>query len=242
MNIKKELSGFMFYQLENGQFHKDYNEELAFYELVKQGDIEKIQEYEILHIPDDLEGYGRLSDDPMRNLTYHFVILAAMLTRACIEGNMNYEAAYSLSDIYIRAADRCKNIQQIQFLHREMILDYTMRMKDIYKDKIYSKPVSMCISYIEKSINKRIRVAEIANKIGIDRSYLSRLFRKEIGMSISDYIAKMKIDASINMILYSELTYSEIAENLGFASQSHFIDVFKKNTGTTPKKFCMLKI
>ena len=68
-------------------------------------------------------------------------------------------------------------------------------------------------------------------------SYLSRLFKKELGIAVSDYIREKKIDKAQNLLKYSDFTLVEIANYLSFSSQSHFIQTFEKLVGMTPKKY-----
>ena len=68
-------------------------------------------------------------------------------------------------------------------------------------------------------------------------SYLSTLFKKEMGMSITAYIMEKKMEAARNMLKYSDYSYSEISSILAFSSQSHFIRAFKKHNGDTPRAY-----
>jgi AraC family transcriptional regulator len=239
MDQNNELDKRLAEQTDLGDFHQTYSDEFSFYDLVKQGKIEEIKKYRILYLDTNARGYGKLSDNPIHNLTYHFVILAAMLARACTEGGMSREKAYSLSDLYINLADRCKDIESIQTLHANMIIDYTTRMKYIYREKSYSKNVARCISIVDRSVNRRISVEDIASEIGINRSHLSRIFKKETGETLSRYIMLKKLDTAESMLKLSDKSKkscAEVADCLGFSSQSHFIQAFKKYTGKTPGK------
>lgn len=231
------LNHKLFMQREYNIKHKPYDQELAFYESVRNGDIEAIEKMIVVFQPSEVNGYGTLSKDPTRNIRYHFIVLAAMLTRFCMEGGMEYEIAYSLSDLYIQRMDMCNTVEQVQKLHQEMIIDYTKRMRQIKKAHIYSKHIVLCIDYIYNHLHSRITIAELAKTAAINESYLSKLFKKETGMSVSDYIRIRKIEAAENMLKYTEYTYSDIAEYLAFSSQSHFIDVFRKTIGLTPKEY-----
>ena len=71
----------------------------------------------------------------------------------------------------------------------------------------------------------------------LNETYLSKLFRKETGLSISEYIRNKKIEEAMALLRYSEKTSIEIATDLGFSSHSYFISVFKKVCGMTPKEY-----
>ena len=77
----------------------------------------------------------------------------------------------------------------------------------------------------------------LAEHVGLTPSYLSALFKKKTGLSVSDYIMKKKIETAENMLRYTESSYSEIAATLSFSSQSHFIKAMKAQTGMTPRQY-----
>ena len=78
---------------------------------------------------------------------------------------------------------------------------------------------------------------EIARAIGLEENYLSSLFKQCEGETLTSYIMRQKIKLAKNMLMYSAYSYIQIASYLGFASQSHFGQTFKKLTDMTPKAF-----
>ena len=236
MDIYRKWNYKEFSMHENNIPHAPYGPEFAFYVSVKSGDVGKVTKLCENAFTDKI-GLGQLSDNPLRNIRYHFIITVAMVARYCIEGGMEHEAAYRLSDFYIQQADQCTAIDQISQLHSIMTIDYTKRMKALKKDKILSKPIVKCIDYIYENLNVRITVAMLAEYIKLHPSYLSKLFKKETGISISMYIQKRKIETAQNMLKYSEYSPAQISSILAFPTQSYFIEVFKKRVGMTPKKY-----
>lgn len=89
-----------------------------------------------------------LSRNALTNIKYHFVVTAAMLTRYCIDGGLEPEQAYRLSDFYILKMDTCTTVRQIADLHHEMAKDFTGKMVLQKKSSILSKPVVQCVDYI----------------------------------------------------------------------------------------------
>lgn len=236
MDYNKELLYKEFVQRENDLLHAPYNPELEFYSCIKEGNVEKIKELcqESLL---DKKGLGKLSGNYLQHLKYHFVITCALAARYCIEGGLALSQAYSISDFYIQKADQCKTAQDVSDLHFIMCVDYTVRMKNLRKNKICSQPIAKCIDYICESLHTRITVETLAEHTGLNPSYLSRLFKKETGQTISGYIRDKKIETACNMLTYSEFTPAEISSILCFPSQSYFTEIFRKKTGLTPKKY-----
>lgn len=234
MNIDKKLMHTEFLNREYSISHIAYEREIAFFQAIQAGDWERVKS---LFKPFESSGIGRLSEDKVRNLKYHLIITVALITRYCIEGGMEMETAYNLSDIYIRNVDKCDTEVEINLLHRAIIEEYTIRMQSLCKQNDYSKAVMICMDYIYDNLHTKITLDALSKAINLSPAYLSRMFHKEVGVTISEYIVKKRIQAAENMLKYSEYTASEIAHYLCFSSESHFIHLFKKHTGDTPKMY-----
>lgn len=217
--------------------HRPQNEEINFYRAVSSGDMDAVRRNCEQNRFTDTEGVGTLSRNPVTNLKYHFVITTAFVTRLCVEAGMEMEQAFRLSDFYILKLDNLYTAQAVSALHDQMVLDFTGKMRLLQKNIGTSKPVTECIDYIYVHIKERITVEDLAAHTGLSPSYLSRLFKKEIGISISDYIRKKKIEKAQNLLKFCDYSLIEIATYLSFSSQSHFIQQFKKIVGMTPKKY-----
>lgn len=217
--------------------HRQQNDELIFYRQVADGDIEAILENCRQNRFLDKEGVGVLSKDPIVNLKYHFVVTAAIMSRTCVDNGMEMETSFRLSDYYIGQLDYTQTQEGIALLHNKMLLDYTRRMAALKQTKALSKPISDCLSYIHTHIRDRITIEDIAEVTGKSVSYISRLFKSEMAVSVSEYIRTAKIDKAKNMLRYSQVPLIEISSYLSFSSQSHFIKLFREETGMTPKKY-----
>lgn len=236
MNYKKELFYKEYTRRENETSRATYNSEFEYYSAIKAGDIKKVRKLCMnpLHTK---QGLGILSENPIQNLKYHFIITAAMVARYCIEGGMDLSEAYALSDFYIIKVDKCKSVEDISVLHTTLCLDYTKQMRNLRRKKVCSIHIAKCIDYIYDHLHTRITVEQLSKLTGLSPSYLSRLFKKETGSSISEYIQSCKIRTAENMLIYSEYPPAQISATLAFPSQSYFNEVFKKRTGLTPLKY-----
>lgn len=229
-----KLSYKLFLQREDAYYHLPYDNEMAFYEAVKNGDFERVK----LHMkPLTTEGLGKLSSNPLRNIKYHLIITVTLITRFCIEGGMPTEAAYTLSDIYIQQIDICNDPESIFTLHQDIIYDYTSRMQKIKKQIGLSKVVIKTSDYIYNHLNEKITLDELSRNADVNKSYLCELFKKETGQTINNYILKLKIETAQKMLMDSNFSTIEISNYFSFSSHSHFISTFKKITGMTPNQF-----
>ena len=165
------------------------------------------------------------------------MITTAMITRICKQNGMEMEQAFRLSDFYIQKLDGIHTVEEVQNLHDEMVVDYTVKMRRYFRDNTYSKHINASKEYIYSPIKERITIEDLADSLGVSASYLSRLFKKETGISVSAYIRRQKIEMAKNLLQYSDYPIIEIANRLSFSSQSHFIQQFREVTGMTPGKY-----
>lgn len=91
--------------------------------------------------------------------------------------------------------------------------------------------------YINKNLGEKLTRTGIAEQVSLNESYLSRLFHKETGMSISDYITAKRIALARQLLIQTNLSISAVGEKSGYESTAYFVRVFKKETGKTPKEY-----
>lgn len=231
---KQKLYYQDFLRRENNTRHHRYDEELILYDRVKSGNMEEI-ESSVRMFTSDLPGH--LSDDPIRNYKYMFVASTTLTTRFSIEGGMDEEEAYTASDLYIQRMDSCEDVNSIVVLYRDMLTYFTNSMNLLRKKSVFSKPVIQCMDYIYYHLHEKITVKLLAEYVNLHPNYLSGLFKRETGQTISDYIAGRRMQAAKNMLLYSDTSCAEISSILAFSSQSYFTKQFHSIYGFTPNEY-----
>ena len=93
------------------------------------------------------------------------------------------------------------------------------------------------MSYIESNYSIKIKTEEIASKLFFNKNYISKLFKKETGLSIHDFIKEIRIKEACKMLSNTKQTIVEIAKDCGFSDMKTFYNVFKKQMGCTPKAY-----
>lgn len=231
---EKELRYLEYLHREEAYRHHTNTEDMYQYDLLRMGDPKAVEEG-VRMFSSNLPGH--ISDDPLRNYKYLFVASITLASRSAIAGGMDAERAYNISDLYILKMDTLQTVDEVKALHADMFAFYTKEMAALDKAAVYSKAVILCIDYICNHLHETIRTEDLAMQVGLNRSYLSTLFKKETRQSISAYILSKRMEAAQNMLRFSDYSYAEIAAILAFSSQSHFIRVFRAQTGYTPKEF-----
>lgn len=180
---------------------------------------------------------GTMADNALRQEKNIFITSVTAVTRSAIEGGMDMEQAYQLSDVYIQDCERAQDISYISSLEYSMIIDFTERVARNKIPRGMSQEIFECIQFITQHINDPIQVGDVAEHIGKSRSYLCEKFKKELGFDVSRFIMRCKLEEAKSLLTYSNKPLSEISNYLCFSSQSYFQNVFKKKYGLTPKQY-----
>lgn len=100
-----------------------------------------------------------------------------------------------------------------------------------------NKVINKAKNFLKKHYAEQIRLADLAEYMHISESHLSRLFKKNIGMSFTQYMISIRIEAAISLMNNTNLKVYEIAERVGYQNVEHFSRVFKHITGKSPKEY-----
>jgi 2-isopropylmalate synthase len=144
---------------------------------------------------------------------------------------------YIQNNYHTVTLDELSEEKAILDLQKSMVYEFTTKMNALHKHKKFSKPVILAMDYIFSNLNQKLTVQLIADQVKRNPDYISRLFNKETGQTLSTYIREKRIEAAKNMLVYSDTPVSDIAQYLNFNSHSHFTEVFKKVEKVTPKEY-----
>jgi AraC-type DNA-binding domain-containing proteins len=219
---------------ENFVFHHDPILEKRMLQYVKEGRKEELAGQLDL-IP--REGVGVLSKrSRLRNEKNLAICLITLVTRAAIDGGLYPETAFTVSDLYIQHIEELQDAEEVGRVGQEALLDFAGRVRS-QKSRRYSRAIAACQNYIFNHLYEDISLAQLADAAGLAPGYLSQLFRKETGITVSEYIQREKIEEAGKLLIYTDDTLLAISSRLNFHDQSHFIKVFKKHTGVTPRQY-----
>ena len=219
---------------EANTIHNPYSQERREQESIRTGDLDGL--YRAFQ-----ESYtgqiGIVAQDPLRQAKNIAIVLITLASRSAMEGGLPPEVAYSMSDAFIQHVEELADIGQVEALGRQAEIDYCAAVAR-KADSGDQKPlITRCKALVTERLHTRVSVKDLAASLDITPEYLSRLFLKEEGVKLTEYILGEKIRASKGQLVYTDDSYEAIAHSLGFVSQSHFGQVFKKYTGMTPRRY-----
>lgn len=108
------------------------------------------------------------------------------------------------------------------------------RLKATNGNSKYSNEIT---EYINRRYNRSLTLAELSDRLCASREHLCRVFRAETGMTIGDYLSKVRIMHACDLLRTTDSKITEIAMAVGYESLGYFNRVFKKETGMTPSEF-----
>ncbi len=216
------------------QFHNTYHYEQMYLEYIRNGNVDGLKAFfsNAFAIQE-----GKIADNTLRQAKNILITVVTQVTRCAIEGGLDIESAYQLSDIYIQEGEKLQNTEAIYRLQYDMMLDFTNRVARAQIPHDTTSDINKCIQYIKRHTNQTISVSDVAAYIGKSRSYISRCFKKELGFQMNEFIMRCKLEEAKSLLAYTDKSISEISSYLCFSSQAYFQNVFKKKYGVTPNEY-----
>lgn len=214
-------------------YRHTYQEERRVWEAVKAGDVK-----EAVRLSKEMDAnIGRLGESEVEHWRNLSIVSATLCARAAIEGGVMPSAAYRLSGFYINKCTSCKDITQILIYRNHAIEELAKRVRAQKEKRHTSSYTEQCKDYIYEHYREKIYLDNIADTLGISSGYLSRLFKKETGVSLQEFINDVRVEKAANLLIYSEETLTGIAEYVNFPTQSYFGKIFKQKMQMTPKQY-----
>ena len=216
------------------KIHNTLDVEYKLLSYIRHGDVEALNNW-IKNAPAVTPGI--LSNDSIRQAKNRFIVTTTLISREAIRSGIEPNEALSYSDAYIQKCELLNSLENITNLQFHMILDYATRIKRLRLGDNPSKLVIDIANYVQKHISEPIEINKLAKEIYLNRTYLATKFKKETNKTLTEYILNEKIEESKRFLIYSDKSLSSIANYLGFSSQSHYTNVFKKITKISPNEY-----
>lgn len=177
-----------------------------------------------------------LAKDQVRSLKNSLIGTCTLFTRAIITGGVHPENAFDLSDVFILQIEETNDVVSLKELEYEMLYSFLETLNNEKKPS-YNAIVNKTILFIHNEILNHLSLEHIASNVKVHPYYLSKLFKEQVGITITEYITRKRIEDSKYFLLHSELPILNIAIVLGFCNQSYYTKLFKSYNEITPLQF-----
>jgi two-component system response regulator YesN len=144
-----------------------------------------------------------------------------------------------LSD-YAKKLHEIENKLESQDLEagRQVVIDLFSELNAMARGKRKFSPlIEKTLAYIADNYRDNLSLEHLAAQIAVNKSHLSRTFKKETGVLLTDYVNRFRVEKAKELLTFTELLTYEVAEEVGFADPAYFSNIFKKVTGQSPKDY-----
>ncbi|MCK9478204.1 MAG: AraC family transcriptional regulator [Firmicutes bacterium] len=162
--------------------------------------------------------------------------IAATLIRFC--STMDIDDEILDENAFLEALSDSKSLKAM----KEIIVDASYQISSKYKSSTESSLVTRIADYIEGGYNdSNLSVSHIADNFNFHPTYASNIFKEKMGIGILEYITKVRIDKSVELLVSTNNSVNNISESVGYLNANTYIRNFKKLMGVTPNKFRNIK-
>lgn len=214
------------------QTRDSYQFELRFLDYVKRGRKDKI---DWIFSKINKTYIVELAEEPFEGNKLKFASIVTLLTRTAIASGVPLDSAFSLSDALIQGLKSIHTSSECIRYMKYASYEFSDLIQATAKN--CSTMINQCLRYIDSHLYEKISLQNLADETGNSTVYISSRFKKELGMTLSDYVLERKIEEAKHLLLFTDYSFQEISTLLNFTSQSHFTQRFKQVCKQTPKQF-----
>ena len=186
--------------------------------------------------------YGHLTIGAPAHMTFEdgkisSISLITLATRAAIRGGLDVETAFYVGEYYIDNIKKISNLSDLMQLTTTMFEDFIQRVHKVKLQSGISSVTQQLCNHIELHLGEKLSLSQLADEYGYAKPYLAQKFKREMGITFTDYVKQKKIERARQLLGSTNQSISDISDSLGYCNPSYFIETFRKTTGKTPLEF-----
>ena len=225
------------------EIYRRYDQEKQFLSMIRNGDTKNI-----LSAFEKLSGPEALSDFSKETLNYYasgygLAILKALSRKAAEESGLSVITIDEITQKYTQLSSATNNAELQTRYQINMIVELT---KAVHNHKLsldkYSPPIQRVMEYINLHLGDHISNDDLAANASMSISHLSKVFKKETGGTMTEYIALMRCKKAAGLLKKTDLPVQEISSYVGYSDNNYFVKVFKKIYDLTPSEYRKTRI
>ncbi len=177
-------------------------------------------------------------DDPLRNLKNYSIIMNTLLRKAAESGGVHPIHLNEMSSSFAAKIENLSSVGNVQKLMTEMFRAYCLLVRKHSTEKL-SAIVQKTVLLIDADLSANLSLSTLAEAQNISAGYLSGLFKKEMGKTVTAYINEQRMKLAMHLLGATRLQIQTVAQHCGILDVQYFSKLFKKHTGKTPKEYRM---
>lgn len=210
-----------------------YAMENTLMDAISHGQYHKV---EVLFSQFSLHNFEKRLSDSLRNIKNYCIISNTLFRKAAEKGGVH---PYYLDEASSEFANRIEQLgseTEVAALMTEMAKAYC-RLVRKQNMRNYSALVQKAVVYIEGDLAGNLSLRVLAQDLNVNASYLSALFKKETGRTVTDYILQRRMELAAQLLRDTRLQVQTVAQHCGIVDIHYFTKLFKRHTGLTPREF-----
>lgn len=174
--------------------------------------------------------------DPLRNFKNYCIIMNTLLRKAAERGGVHPIYLDRVSSKFAIKIEAFSSMEQTKDFMADMFRTYC-KLVNKHSSKEYSSLVKKAVIAIEADPSAELNLHCLAEKLNVSNVYLSSMFKKETGKTITEYIREKRLSYAVYLLRSTNLQIQTIALHCGMVDVQYFSKLFKKHTGKTPTEF-----
>lgn len=226
-------------------------ESLNYDELYRRYDVENhfLKMIEAGNVEDVLIAYSEMTMSPKaphklidsaiyQNPVISLSIVRALARKAAERGGASIVEINEITQRTVQKITSSQNYLEQSNDTRSMIYELTEAVR---KHRLhfgaYSAPIQKIMEYLELNYSQEISFPRLAEMVHFSEAYLSKTFKKETGITITQHIIHIRCQKAAQLLKDTQLSIQEISSFVGYSDNNYFVKVFKKQYGVTPSAF-----
>lgn len=210
-----------------------YDAERELMQAVSQGALHKVEK--LFANPSGF-AFEKRTDDPVRNMKNYLIISNTLLRKAAEYGSVHPFYIDRVSTDFAKRIEKVKTVAQADEFLGEMMRKYCALVKK-HSMKNYSLLIQKVITIIDADLTADLGLKRLAGILSVNASYLSALFKKETGKTLTEYVTAKRVEHAEYLLRSTNLQIQTVAQHCGIFDVNYFAKIFRKYTGKSPKEY-----
>lgn len=180
--------------------------------------------------------FDQRSADPLRNMKNYAIIMNTLLRKAAERGGVHPFYLDRVSGDFSVKIEESSSLVPLRDLMKDMFRTYC-NLVQTHSTSKYSPQVMKAITYIDYDLSAPLTLSKIAEKQKISPPYLSGIFKRETGETVTEYINRKRIELAKRLLVETKLQVQSIAQQCGIMDVHYFSKLFKRLVGLTPLEY-----
>ncbi len=143
---------------------------------------------------------------------------------------------HELSGKFVKLINMSTSTSNLDKIHEKMIHEYCLLVQNKARNK-YSLLIQNVLNYIDFNLSQQLTLSVLADYFNVSSPYLSKIFKKELETTITDYITNRRIHESLRLLSTTNMQIQDISSYVGILDFNYYAKTFKKYIGCTPSEY-----